>query len=92
MTIPERVGRAERLLGIRRQWVVWAYAIRPGWESTGEYETRWEAREVRDELVEFDGYPKGWVRIRREDAGSPKRRPAMAEILGAQAHLVGAKD
>ncbi len=63
-----------------RPWLLWCYAVRPGWESTGQYRTREEAREIRDELIEWDGYDPGWVSVRRLAAESPKRRPSQASI------------
>lgn len=38
-------------LDVALTWKLWTYAILPGWEITGDYATREEARDVRDYLV-----------------------------------------
>jgi hypothetical protein len=79
-TTPGAPDKTKTDLGRDTRWCLWSYALQPGWERTGEYATREEARDVRAELVEEDGYPPEWVSVRRAGADGPKRRPPQATI------------
>ena len=50
------------------RWIVWTYALLPGWEMGCGYSTREEARDIREELIEVDAYPPEFVSIRRESS------------------------
>lgn len=62
------------------RWIVWTYALLPGWEMGCGYSTREEARDIREELIEVDAYPPEFVSIRRESQGAPRRRPPLEVI------------
>ncbi len=61
-------------------WTIWTYALVPGWENGGGADSREAARDVRDELIEHDGYPPEFVAIRRTGEPGPQRRPPLAVI------------
>lgn len=60
-------------------WKLWTYAILPGWEITGDYATRAEARDVRDYLVVDERYEPDWVVVRKHPE-APKWKPSQASI------------
>lgn len=65
------------------RWVIWMYALRPGWENTGGEDSRDAARAIRQDLID-EGYPPEFVSIRRESQGAPRRRPPLEAIRMAQ--------
>jgi len=70
-----------------REWTVWTYALNPGWEANAPCPTRAEAREMREELIDVDGYPPEFVVIRPLDDERTPRQPSSAVIAKVRAAL-----
>ena len=70
-----------------REWTVWTYALDFGWEPSWPLSPRAEAREMREELINVDGYAPEFVVIRPLDDERTPRQPSRAVIAKARAAL-----